>query len=695
LQEGPAGGGFGRLLDGTLREVLVGACQLRHGGLVVLTSRFPFADLETFDGDRARILDMPPFTPAEGSALLAAAGGDWLADSERRALVRAVEGHALAVGVLAGLLDARPPASDLDALQRELVAAARTDARVGRVLRFYADRLSEPDRYLLAAVSLFARPVPAAAVLTVARHEEFARHLAGWTPAMVQAAVRDRLGGQAIWHPNGTISAHPLVRDTFRPLVMDAAEAAAETSLTGMPAKGVTSRADALRVVEVIELLLDAGLWHAADDLFGRRTSMGKVFQSLPAARLGLRAGIAFVGTPARREDIATALTPDNLPYYLNLAGINATAAGDLLTAQEYLRAAVQQCRDYGETNPLSTDLQNLTECLGNLGEIGPAQEAATEALTCAELGSVDRDNVLNSHALLGWLAGMSGDHAESEKHFTASDQIALARDKKHLSSLYGTRWADWLARTGRTGPAQELTRRNRETCKKNHWNDALAGCDKILGRLALAAGDTETAGERLAAAATCFRAGDYLTELATTLADLAEHARLSADLDTAEMHAAEAISIAAPRCMVPAQSSGLAARARICADRGAANAGPDHLARGRDAAEAALRLATRHHLAWHELDALRAHAALDHAEGTDRGWAARADALHVRLVPPGLDPDPLATVERPVAVQKPAPKVADQKTAQRVAAQRAAKKSAKAVTRRRRRQRRSRPRRK
>ena len=31
--------------------------------------------------------------------------------------------------------------------------------------------------------------------------------------------------------------------------------------------------------------------------------------------------------------------------------------------------------------------------------------------------------------------------------------------------------------------------------------------------------------------------------------------------------------------------------------------------------------LAVRHHLAWHELDALRAHALLDQAEGIDRGW--------------------------------------------------------------------------
>ena len=235
IQEGPAGDGFGRLLDGTLREVLAGACQLPHRGLVVLTSRFPFADLERFDGGRARMLEVPPFTPAEGSELLAATGGHWVPDSERQALVRAVNGHALATGVLAGLLADRPPAGDLAALRAELDAATRTDARVGKVLTFYADRLTEPDRYLLAAISLFARPVPADAVLAVARHEMFGDRLAGQTPAMVQAAIRDRLSGLASWHPDGTISAHPLVRDTFRPLAMDAAATAAETSLAGLP----------------------------------------------------------------------------------------------------------------------------------------------------------------------------------------------------------------------------------------------------------------------------------------------------------------------------------------------------------------------------------------------------------------------------------------------------------------------------
>jgi SIR2-like domain len=657
MQEGPAGDGFGRLLDGTLREVLAGACQQPGPGLILLTSRFPFADLEGFDGTTARMLDVPPFTPAEGSALLAAAGGSWLPEDQRQALVRAVDGHALATGVLAGMLADRPPAADLTALRAELDAASRTDARVGKVLEFYADRLAEPDRYLLAAVSLFARPVPGAAVLAVAAHKVFGDRLAGWTAARVQAAVTGRLGGLASWHPDGTISAHPLVRDTFRRLVLDAAGTAAETSLAGLPAGVVTSRADALRVVEAVELLLDVGQWKAADDIYENRSDMGgAVWKNLPAARLGQRAATAFVATPARRDGCATYLNPGDLGYYLNMAGLWAMNAGDLVTAQEYLPMGVRQARENGEMGRLAVRLLNLSECLGWLGRTGTARDAAAEALTFAQAAG-DRVQICYSHAYLGWAAGLAGDTAEAERQFSAADQIEVADnpDGEHLYSMRGIWWAEWLARTRRDGQARALAERNAEICRSDSWSDDVARCDRMLGRMALAARDTAAAGEHLAAAAARSRDGDFLTELAVTLADLAEHARAVRDLDTADRHATEAITITAPRALVPAQAAALAARASIRADQAAAAADQDLLHQGRDAADAALRLATRHQLAWHELDALHAHDALDQVEGIDHGWAAKARTLHARLVPPGLDPDPLATVERFVAAQKSA----------------------------------------
>ena len=481
VQEGPAAEGFGRLLDGLLREILTGACQMDHGGLVVLTSRFPFADLEAFDGGSARMLELPAFTPAEGAALLAAAGGGWLPEAGRRDLVAAVDGHALAVTVLAALLAAHLPAADLTALRGELATAARTDARVGKVLGFYAGRLGEAGRYLLAAVSLFTRPVTADAVLAVAHHEAFGGWLAEWTEEMVQAAVRDRLAGLATWHPDGTISAHPLVRDTFRPLALAAASTAATTSLTGLPQGTATSREQALQVVEAIELLIDAEQWKPADDLYQARCGNGRVWKHLPAARLGQRTATAFVATPARRDACATHLAPNGLTWYLNETGLHAKNAGDPATARDYLTLAARYGRDTGDMRNLAISLLNLAGCLGRLGLGDQARQAAEEALTIAEEAR-DRDKAWRSRACLGWLAGLAGDAAAAEDHFTSADQIFLTESGQHLYSFEGALWAQWLARTGRDGPAQDLTSRNVSICRRNGWNEDLARCYQILG---------------------------------------------------------------------------------------------------------------------------------------------------------------------------------------------------------------------
>jgi hypothetical protein len=76
------------------------------------------------------------------------------------------------VATLARLLADHPPAAaDLDALHAELLAAGRTDTRVGKVLGYYADRLTEADRWLAAIVTPFQTSVPAQTVLTLGRHQ--------------------------------------------------------------------------------------------------------------------------------------------------------------------------------------------------------------------------------------------------------------------------------------------------------------------------------------------------------------------------------------------------------------------------------------------------------------------------------------------------------------------------------------------
>jgi tetratricopeptide (TPR) repeat protein len=180
------------------------------------------------------------------------------------------------------------------------------------------------------------------------------------------------------------------------------------------------------------------------------------------------------------------------------------------------------------------------------------------------------------------------------------------------------------------------------------------------VGLLAMNAGDLATAGEYLALAIRRYRDASETASLAACLRNLAECLGHLGQTAPGQDAAAKAIACAETVddwTEISAAHSYMGRLADLAGDVAEAeqqflDADADADA---DAADAAVRLAARHQLAWCELDALRAHALLDQAEGVNRGWAAKADALYTRLVPPGLDPDPLGTVERLVAAQKAA----------------------------------------
>jgi len=650
LQEGPEGAGYGRLLGGLLRDVLTRICRFEHGSLAILTSRFPFADVERFDGGAARMLDVPPLTAAQGSELLARTGGKWMDSDQRRALVIAVDGHALAVSALAGALTDPSARDETGELLEQLQAMARTDKRVQRVLSFYAERLTEQDRVLVAIVSLFQRPVKMESVLALGASSLLEYVLAEWTPTDVRTAVQQRLTGLLSWHADFAVSAHPLVRDSFRPFALypGSAHLAVELTLDGLPAGRVHTREHALSVVEMIELLLAADQWDEADGLHRSRTEDGAVWTWLPAARMGQRCALAFVGTPARRATCEQELGLRRLTFHLNDFGVSASRAGDMMIAAEYLRDAADCDRAIGDYVYLGSGLCNLVENLMLQGLTEDARDVAREAVAASK-GVDDNYLALLVRAYQGWVCDAAGEVAAAERLFLDADRLQYDTHEKHLVSNIGTLWAQFLLRTRRLAAARRLSEACLSVAGKEEWNEDVARAEWALGRCDLVEGLPDTAGQRFKAAATVFRDGDYLCDLAGTLVDLAEQQRSCNQVENAERICNEAIEIAAPRELVPAHAAALAARARIRADRHKETTSPPGMHIARDDADHALRLSSRtRQLPWQQLDALRAHAHIDRIEGTDNGWANRARVHYESFVPAdlALDPDALASVE-------------------------------------------------
>ena len=390
------------------------------------------------------------------------------------------------------------------------------------------------------------------------------------------------------------MSAHPLVRETFRPLAMGAAEVAAEATLTGVPAGTIASREDGLRVVEAIELLLDADQWQAADDLYQSRTDDGEVWKTLPAARLGQRAASAFVATPARRQACVDHLTPTQIwgSTSTRSACTRARRGSGDRAGVPGRRRPPSAADTEGSFRNLSTGLRNLTECLrvvgggrGSPAGRGRGRQPRRQHPLMTAL-SIDPSADLGNARYTGdgcrcWPATARA----AEEQFLAADRLQYTSDSAgegdHLFSLAGylVGGVPGPHRPIRTGPAVDRAQprdQHRDRIGTRTWPAATGYSPASTWP----PGIPRSAGRRLTAAAATFRDGDYLVELAATLPVLADSARAAGDLDAAARHVEEALSITGPRGLLLSHAAALTVRARTCADRVAAGS-REHLGEG------------------------------------------------------------------------------------------------------------------
>ena len=361
--------------------------------------------------------------------------------------------------------------------------------------------------------------------------------VADWTADDVRASVQQRLSGLLTWHIDSTISAHPVIRDSFRPLALTPGrvQLASDLVLEDIPGGWVRFSDDALRVVEIVELLLDADQWQEADELYRMRTHDGLVFMELPATSLGRRCAYAFVATPARRAACQQRLSTQRLAKYVDAVGVFSLMAGDVSVAQRYLNDAVEYYRTLGENGDLAGASSHWAGCLTWMGQPARGRGVASEALSITR-SIKDRARTRNAYAYLGLADHAAGDTVSAERNFVRADRIEYADDPagEHLYSLRGCWWAELLLRTGRHLVAWRLTQRNRSIGQLHAWNEDVACCERLLGGCELAEGRLGHAGRHFESAVAVFRRGSSLLDLAYALVDLAEQRRRDGRMDSA-----------------------------------------------------------------------------------------------------------------------------------------------------------------
>ena len=398
LQEGPDDTRYGSFLDGDLRELLAALCQRDHRSLAVLTSRFVFADLDRFLGTAFHQLELRGLAPDNGASLLEELGVRGPA-AEREHVSEHLDGHPLGLRVFADALpdeDRDQPRQFLDESFHvgALPEGASLNDKLRRLLVFYEEKLPVVQVRILGIVSLFRAPVADETVLRLARgmFGEALPDDATLSTELRQLQTGGILTREPIEGGHGS-ACHPILRDHFRAVLLgtgaDTGRRAADL-LTGhadLLTKPSAGRPQSVKEIEpmllAIELLLDAGDFKAADELYRDRLKNGSLFKWTPAPAEGLSCALGFVRDESRREWCEQQLSRRRLSFYLNNVGLSAMGSGQHELALRYYGEANDISRELQDAHNLSIDLIEA-ELLVFLGRLSEAQRAASEALRLA-----------------------------------------------------------------------------------------------------------------------------------------------------------------------------------------------------------------------------------------------------------------------------------------------------------------------
>lgn len=634
----------GNFLDADLRGLLhaLGEAETTQS-LAVLTSRFTFPDLERHLGTTLHRLDLGGLPEERGAELLYKLKVDGK-EQERRRISTLLEGHPLALRIFAQALPEGGRSKPMDFLERVFrVDTLQEDSplhkKMRNLLRFYEKRLPQEQVRLLSIVSLFRAPVAEATVLRLARALPGAKG----APALPDDAALSRalkmLHGQDILNDEPLddgergYACHPILRDHFRSLIVNQGAAAARTAadlLAGPPAsEPPQSVKDIEPVLLAIELLLDAGEFKAADDLYVGRLYTSRVFKNLPAPREGAACALGFVRDASRQRACEEKLSPRRLSFYLNDVGLYSMNHGDYQGALESYRQSGALYQAAFDSKSISIVLHNQSELHWYLGEWGQAANAATKALEFAE-NAAESISIKIAFAFHGAALAACGQVRQAAEFFAQANALEKQHDPDgdELYSLCGVQWSELLMRSGQATLAERRTRANLNICQHGKWNNDIAWCNWLLAACALVQGRIEDAAEPLAEAERILQRAQMVYWLAKVHLTAGELALAQNDAREALHRAAEALDLACPRGMrgVHADALVLRGRARLL------EAKKDAPRRALDDAEAALALARECEYLWAERDALRLQAAAHGALAAELDASAPEQAGQERL---------------------------------------------------------------
>lgn len=502
VQEDAGGGRVrGELSDHSLKLLLRAMAAGLGRARALVTSRYPLVDLQDWTNRGYRDTSLDDLSPEAAVAVLRgwSVSGD---DEALRAAAAQVGYHALSVAVLGSYLRSFAGGRIEAVKEFDLDAVTGDDpraAKLARVLAYYAERLPEEEREVLARLSVFPRGVTIDLLgVLVDAGGDVAGHLLKAKPRLVALLGSLWTRGLVFQYRSGdavTWTAHPFLRERFRELlgcpaeqVFDVVAQALGAGLEKRPDTKPNDQTTLDRYERLIEATRLAGREEEAFDLYwfglGGYRHLGWVLGEYDR---GYRILAAFSAT-GRPEDLGVSMSLWERSVLANDLSLFAKYLGRLAEARAIRWLDDGWKKSLAEPKQTSIGLGNSSRVAFSLGRLAEAERLAGEAMNEAETAS-DNQRKKSSLASRAIAAHALGDIAAARADFAAATEL----EGTPLDTSRGEDHARHHLDLGDLAAARALADHGLATARRNGWNIDLPRFDALLARIALAEGGDPT----------------------------------------------------------------------------------------------------------------------------------------------------------------------------------------------------------
>lgn len=513
----PQGDDYGLFTSVDLRNWLRNFAEATHSSFCLITTRAPLLDLIDYRTYTHR--EVERLSENEGVELLQNLGVTG-SESELRQVVQQWGGYALVLSLLGSYLmdhcngDIRQLPADLAPTATE----AKYD-RVSRVLRRYDEVLTQKERGFLEGFSAFRLPVPQAALAILSSSVDETEFPApssstlGQTEPQSPPTLGD-LGGETPssltkrlvtyrilrYNPDtATYTTHPLIREHYLQRLKQHSDRAialhrqiADFYLTTAgDTPEFPTLADLTPLIEAVHHRCQAGDYDEAykilqDRIYQRDRAV--LIHQLGAYDTALTLLQDFFpeGDTTQTPQVSGLATQS---WILNEIGLCLMNLGRLAEAPPFYERGVEADIEAEDWHNASVSYQNLASLYAYLGDLSASATVAESALTYARRVDDEKkkkQDERKSLAYQGWAAHLQGNLDAAQTAFQQAEQLEQQIDsaKQYIYSQRGIRHAEYLRRRGDTDYARRITEANQLICERNHWQDDLSLCHRLLGDL-------------------------------------------------------------------------------------------------------------------------------------------------------------------------------------------------------------------